>query len=503
MEALDGLLAGLGVILSPENLYYCLIGSVIGTLIGVLPGIGPLAALSLLMPVTFTLTPVASIAMLAAMFYGAMYGGSTTSILVNIPGEAASVVTCLDGYQMARQGRAGAALGMAAIGSFVAGSLSLVALTFFSPMLADVALRFGPPEYCALMVLGLVCTIMMIQGSALKGVIMIALGFAFGAVGLDTVNGMERLTFDLPELAGGIDLVAVVIGLYGISEILFNVEQLARNEIVQGGIRNLLPTRKDWAVSWKPIVRGSGLGFLLGVVPGGGPVTASFMSYALERRMARDPSRFGKGAIEGVAGPESANNSAVSSGMIPLLTLGLPGNAVTALLMGALIIQGVQPGPTMITQHADVFWGVIASMYVGNVILLILNLPMIGLWVQLLRVPYAILFPVILLLAVVGTYSTNKNFFDLWVMLGFGVFGYVLRKFRYEMSPFVLALVLAPLLEQSLRQSLVMSPDGFGIFLNRPLTAALLACSLLLVLVIVAGRMRKTLFKSTNQGDMS
>ena len=501
MEAFDGLLTGLGVILSPENLYYCVIGSIIGTLIGVLPGIGPLAALSLLMPVTFTLTPVASIAMLAAMFYGAMYGGSTTSILVNIPGEAASVVTCLDGYQMARKGRAGAALGMAAIGSFVAGTLSLVALTFFSPMLADVALRFGPPEYCALMVLGLICTILMIQGSAVKGIIMIALGFAFGAVGLDTVNGTERLTFGLPELAGGIDLVAVVIGLYGISEILFNVEQLAKNEIVQGRIRDLLPNRQDWAASWKPIIRGSGLGFLLGVVPGGRPVTASFMSYALERRIARDPSRFGKGAIEGVAGPESANNSAVSSGMIPLLTLGLPGNAVTALLMGALIIQGVQPGPTMISQHADVFWGVVASMYVGNVVLLILNLPMIGLWVQLLRVPYAILFPVILLLAVVGTYSTNKNFFDLWVMFGFGVFGYVLRKFRYEMSPFVLALVLAPLLEQSLRQSLVMSPEGAAIFINRPLTATLLMLSLLLVLIIVVGRVGKVFFKRANLGD--
>ncbi|WP_295857630.1 tripartite tricarboxylate transporter permease [uncultured Xylophilus sp.] len=502
MDALQGLMTGLGVMMTPAHLYYCLIGSIVGTLIGVLPGIGPLAALSLLMPVTFTLSPVASIAMLAAMFYGAMYGGSTTSVLVNIPGEAASVVTCLDGYQMAKQGRAGAALGMAAIGSFVAGTLSLVALTFFSPLLASVALRFGPPEYCALMLLGLVCTILMIEGSAVKGVVMIALGFVFSAVGMDAVNGTERLTFGSSDLSGGIELVAVVIGLFGISEILLNIEERAKNEVVASRIRDILPTLKDWAASWKPILRGSGLGFLLGVVPGGGPVTASFMSYAMERRLAKDPSRFGKGAIEGVAGPESANNAAVASGMIPLLTLGLPGNAVTALLMGALVIQGVQPGPTMITQHADVFWGVIASMYLGNVMLLVLNLPMIGLWVQLLRVPYAILFPVVLLLAVVGTYSTNKSFFDLWVMLGFGVLGYVLRKFRYEMSPLVLSLVLAPLLEQSLRQSLVMSADGFAIFASRPLTVGLLALSVLLVLAVVAGR---HVFRprSPLQGDMT
>ena len=491
MEALQGLLGGLSVIMTPANLYYCFIGSLVGTLIGVLPGIGPLAALSLLMPVTFTLSPVASIAMLAAMFYGAMYGGSTTSILVNIPGEAASVVTCLDGHQMARRGRAGAALGMAAIGSFIAGTLSLVALTFFSPLLAGVALRFGPPEYCALMLLGLVCTVLMIEGSAIKGVMMIALGFVFASIGLDSVNGTERLTFGSTDLAGGIELVAVVIGLFGVSEVLINIEQLARNEIVATRIRNILPTVEDWRMSWKPILRGSGLGFLLGVVPGGGPVTASFMSYALERRLASDPGRFGHGAIEGVAGPESANNSAVASGMIPLLTLGLPGNAVTALLMGALVIQGVQPGPSMMTEHADVFWGVIASMYVGNVMLLVLYLPLVGLWVQLLRVPYAILFPVILLLAVVGTYSTNKNFFDLWVMLAFGVVGYVLRKFRYEMSPLVLALVLAPLLEQSLRQSLVMSPDGFGIFVDRPLTVGLLALSALLVGAVAIGRLTR------------
>ena len=490
MDTLHALGGGLGAILTTGNLYYCLIGSIVGTLIGVLPGIGPLAAMSLLMPATFTLSPVASIAMLSSMFYGAMYGGSTTSILVNIPGEAASVVTCMDGHQMARQGRAGAALGMAAIGSFVAGTVSLVLLTLFSPALADMALRFGPPEYCALMLLGLVCTLLMIEGSAAKGMVMIALGFLFGAIGLDTVNGRERLTFGSVDLTAGMDLVAVIIGLFGISEILLNVEQRIANEVVGQRIRKLLPTVADWAASWKPMLRGTGLGFLLGVVPGGGPVTASFVSYAVERRVARDPSRFGRGAIEGVAGPESANNAAVASGMIPLLTLGLPGNAVTALLMGALVIQGVQPGPTMITQHADVFWGVVASMYVGNVFLLLLNLPLIGLWVQLLRVPYPVLFPAVLLLAVVGTYGANKNFFDLWVMLGFGVAGYVLRKFQYEMAPLVLALVLAPLLEQSLRQSLVMSGGGAGIFVSRPIAAGLFALSLAIAAAIVVRKFK-------------
>jgi putative tricarboxylic transport membrane protein len=485
MDALHGIISGLGVIMTPVNLYYCFIGSFVGTLIGVLPGIGPLAALALLMPITFALTPVASIAMLAAMFYGAMYGGSTTSILVNIPGEAASVVTCLDGHQMAKQGRAGVALGMAAIGSFIAGTLSLVVMTFFSPLLTSAALTFGPPENFALMVLGLVCTILMIQGSALKGIMMIGLGLFLATVGTDLVDGRERFTFGTVDLSAGFELVAVVIGLFGVSEILLNVESIIKNEIVTTRIRGLLPTWEDWKASWKAILRGSGLGFVLGIIPGGGPVTASFISYAVERRLADDPQRFGKGAIEGLAGPESANNAAVASGMVPLLSLGLPGNAVTALLMGALIIQGVQPGPMMMSQHPDVFWGVMASMYVGNVFLLILNLPLIGLWVQLLRVPYAVLFPIILLLALVGTYSANKNFFDLYVMISFGVIGYVLRKFDYEMGPLLLSFVLAPMLEQSLRQSMVMSSGGLAIFLARPITVTLLAISLVLIFLLL------------------
>jgi putative tricarboxylic transport membrane protein len=481
--------------LTPANLYYCFLGSLIGTMVGVLPGLGPLAALALLLPVTFTLSPIAGLAMLAAIFYGAMYGGSTTSILVNIPGEAASVITCLDGHQMALQGRAGAALGMAALGSFIAGTLSLIVLTFFAPALAAIAIRFGPPENFGLMALGLVCTLFMITGSKLKGLLMIALGFLLSSVGMDMVNGNERFTFGMTNLTAGVELLAVVIGLFGISEILLNVERIVQNTLVAERIKKLLPTWSDWKASFAPILRGSGLGFILGIVPGGGPITASFMSYAMERRIAREPERFGKGAIEGVAGPESANNAAVAGSMIPLLSLGIPSNPITALLLGALIIQGIQPGPLFITQRPDLFWGVVAAMYIGNVMLLVLNLPLIGLWVQMLRIPYRFLFPIIVLLAMVGTYSANKNVFDIWVMLGFGVLGWLLRKLEYDIAPFVLAFVLAPLLEQSLRQSMTMSVDGAMILFQRPVSAGLVAASLLLLVLMVIRQFK------TKRGD--
>ena len=484
MDAIGGLLTGFGVILTPENLYLCFLGSLIGTLVGVLPGVGPLAALALLLPITFTLTPVGGMVMLASIFYGAMYGGSTTSILLNIPGEAASVVTCLDGHQMAKQGRAGPALGIAAIGSFVAGTLGVIVMTFFAPAIAAVAIRFGPPENFAVMVLGVVCTLYMIAGSLVKGALMVALGFLTAAIGIDVVNGRERFTFGSVDLSAGIELLAVIIGLFGVTEVLNNVERVVKSTVVTDRIRGLWPTLADWRASWRPMLRGSGLGFFLGLVPGGGPVTASFMSYALEKRISAHPERFGNGAIEGVAGPESANNAAVAGSIIPVLSLGIPGNPVTALLLGALVIHGVQPGPLFITQRPDLFWGIVASMYVGNVFLLLLNLPLVGLWAQLLRIPYRVLFPVVLLLSVVGTYSANKNVFDLWIMLGFGLLGYVLHKLEYDLAPFVIALVLAPLLEQSLRQSLAMSPDGAMIFLQRPGTALMLtACAVLVALM--------------------
>jgi len=492
MDIVQGLLQGFSIILEPTNLLYCFLGCLIGTLIGVLPGVGPLAALSVLLPVTFVLPPVAAVAMLAGIFYGAMYGGSTTSILVNIPGEAASVVTCLDGHAMARQGRAGVALGIAAMSSFTAGTLSVVGLTLLSPLLTSVALKFGPPENFAVIALGFIATVFMVQGSPTKGLIVMSLGVLSACIGIDQVNGKERFTFGYVNLTNGFDLVPVVIGLFGLSEILMNMEHTARRRIITERIKGLLPTAKDWALAWKPILRGSFLGFGLGVLPGGSPVTASFVSYALERRVAKDPKRFGKGAIEGVAGPEAANNSAVAGGMIPLLSLGLPSNAVTALLLGALIIQNITPGPLLAAQRPDVFWGVIASMYLGNIMLLVLNLPLIGLWVQLLRVPYRILFPLILLLSVVGSYAANKNVFDLWVMLGFGAGGYVLRKLGYELAPFAFAMVLAPQLEQALRQSLIMSRNNPMIFLERPIAATLLLVAAMLIVALILGLRPRT-----------
>lgn len=485
MDALTGLMHGFAVVLQPQLLMFCLLGSVIGTLVGVLPGIGPLAALALLLPITFTLPPIAGMLMLAAIFYGAMYGGSTTSILLNLPGEAASVVTCRDGYQMALQGRAGPALGVAAFGSFIAGTLSVIALTFFAPILGSFAIRFGPPENFALMVLGLVCTLYMISGSVLKGLVMIALGVLLGTVGIDVVNGRERYTFGTINLTGGVEILALVIGLYGVSEILMNVERVISSTLVTEKVRNLFPTRADWKASAAPIARGSVLGFLLGLVPGGGPITAAFMSYAMEQRISKTPERFGRGAIEGVAGPESANNAAVGGSMVPVLSLGIPGTPVTALLLGALVIQGIQPGPLFIQQQPDLFWGIVASMYIGNVFLLILNLPMVGIWVQLLKVPYKYLFPVVLLLSVVGTYSANKNVFDLWVMLGFGVFGWLIRKLQYDFAPLIIAFILAPMMEQSLRQSLVMSSEGGWIFAQRPIVVAICVISAVLVGLIV------------------
>ncbi len=492
MDVLQGLLHGFAVVLEPSNLLYCFIGCLVGTLVGVLPGVGPLAALSVLLPVTFVLPPVGAVAMLAGIFYGAMYGGSTTSILVNIPGEAASVVTCLDGHAMAREGRAGAALGIAAIGSFLAGTLSVIGLTLFSPLLTSVALRFGPPENFAVILLGFVATVFMVQGSAAKAFIIMALGAFSACIGIDQVSGADRFTFGFINLTNGFDLVPVVIGLFGVSEILLNMERGAERQAIIDKVKGLLPTLGDWAASWKAILRGSFLGFGVGILPGGSPVTASFVSYALERRVARQPERFGKGAIEGVAGSESANNAAVAGGMIPLLSLGLPGNAVTALLLGALIIQNITPGPLLASQRPDVFWGVIASMYLGNVMLLVLNLPLIGLWVQLLRVPYRILFPLVLLLAVVGSYSANKNIFDLWIMLGFGVGGYLLRKLGYELAPFAFALVLTPQLEQAFRQSLIMAGGNPIIFAQRPIAAVLLLVACLLIVGLMLGLRPKT-----------
>jgi putative tricarboxylic transport membrane protein len=491
MDIISNMALGFGVVMNPANLFYCFLGCLVGTLVGVLPGIGPLAALSLLLPITFQIPSVSAIIMLCGIFYGAMYGGSTTSILVNIPGEAASVVTCLDGYQMARKGRAGAALGMAAFASFIAGTFSNVGLNLLSPVLADIALKFGPPEYFSMMTLGFVICLFMVGGPMSKALAMIALGIFVSTVGMDPVNGVERFTFGVLNLTKGLDLVAVIMGMFGLSEILLSMEQESSRDVFAQKIKGLFPTLKDWALSVWPIMRGSALGFFIGILPGGGPVTASFMSYAIERKISPTPEKFGTGAIEGVAGPEAANNAAVAGSLIPLLSLGIPVNAVTALLLGALIIHGVQPGPMLMTRNPEIFWGVIASMYVGNVMLLFLNLPLIGIWVQFLKIPYWILFPFIFLMCSIGAYTANSNVFDVWVMISFGLLGYCLRKFQYELAPFILALVLGPMFEQSLRQSLIISKQNPMIFLTRPISGSLLALAVASLVWVFWSRRKK------------
>jgi len=502
MDILNHILFGFGVALQPVNLLFCFIGVLIGTLVGVLPGLGPVAAISLLLPATFHAPPVASIIMLSGIYYGAMYGGSTTSILVNIPGEAASVVTCLDGYQMARRGRAGAALGISAFGSFIAGTLGVVGLAFMAPPLAAMALKFGPPEYFSLMVLGLTVLTFLAGGSMLKSLMMACFGVVVGNVGLDLITAQPRFTFGLDVLLDGVGLVPVVMGLFGISEVLLNVEEkLSEREIFKTEFKGLLPTLQDWKDSIWPILRGSGLGFFLGILPGGGAVISSFVSYGVEKKVSKHPEEFGKGAIAGVAGPESANNSATAGAFIPLLTLGLPSNAVMAILLGALMIYNMPPGPRLITAHPNLFWGVITSMYIGNVMLLILNLPLIGLWVKILKIPYPILFPLILLFCLIGAYSLNTNPVEIGLMLIFGVLGYLMKKFKYDGAPLVLAMVLGPLMDNSLRQSLLMSGGSGMIFFTRPICLVIfgtVAIILLLPLLPHISRIRKTVGKAEN-----
>jgi putative tricarboxylic transport membrane protein len=490
MNLLQSLALGFSVALQPINLLYCFIGVFVGTLIGVLPGIGPVAAISLLLPVTFNITPEAGIIMLAGIYYGSMYGGSTTAILLNIPGEAASVVTCLDGHQMARQGRAGPALGIAAIGSFIAGTFAILGLMLVAPALARFAVKFGPAEYFSLMVLGLSILTYLSHGSLIKALIMACFGLMLGLIGLDSITGVPRLTFDRMELVDGVGLVPIVMGLFGVAEILINLEQRITREVLVAKISGLMPSRQDWRESGWPLARGSLLGFLLGILPGGGAVISSFVSYGLEKRLSRTPEKFGKGAIAGVAGPEAANNAAAGGGFIPLMTLGIPPNVVLALLQGAFIVHGLQPGPLLMVQHPGIFWGIVASMYIGNIMLLILNLPMIGLWVQVLKVPYRILFPLILLFCLIGVYSLGNSIFDLYVMIGFGGLGYLMRKFGYEPAPLVLAFVLGPLMENNLRKSMILSGGDLAIFIERPISLTCLALALAILLSPLLPKLR-------------
>ncbi|HVP79813.1 MAG TPA: tripartite tricarboxylate transporter permease [Thermodesulfobacteriota bacterium] len=498
MNIFQNVLYGFQVALQPLNLIYCFFGVLIGTLVGVLPGLGPAAAIALLLPSTFKATPVSGVIMLAGIYYGAMYGGSTTSILVNIPGEAASVVTCIDGYQMALKGRAGPALGIAAFGSFIAGTIAVIALTLVGPLLAGIALRFGPPEFFALMIVGIMVLTFLSSGSMLKALMMAAVGLTLGGIGMDSISGKYRFTFNIQALLDGVGLVPVVMGLFGITEVIENLETEIKREILTAKIKNLFPNLRDWADSIWAIIRGTVLGFFLGIIPGGGAIVASFASYAIEKKVSKHPEEFGKGAIAGVAGPESANNAAAGSSFIPLLTLGIPSNAVMAIFLGALMIHGLQPGPLLMTRAPDLFWGTIVSMYIGNGMLLVLNLPLIPLWVMVLRVPYYLLYPLIILFCMIGAYSISNTTADVIIMLIFGIVGYLMRKFRYDAPPLVLALVLGGELESSLRQSLMLSRGDFSIFVTRPITLGFLIVAVLLLVVPIITQRKKL---STLEGE--
>jgi putative tricarboxylic transport membrane protein len=490
---MDGLFTGFATVLQPFNIVFCFAGVLIGTLIGVLPGLGPTATIAMLLPLTIGLDPVTAIIMIAGIYYGASYGGSTTAILVNIPGEAQSVVTCIDGYRMARQGRAGPALGIAAIGSFIAGTLGAVAIAFISMPLVNIAVRFGPPEYFALMLLGFVILLVLSKGSAIKSLIMIMAGLFLATIGQDVITGEPRFTLGIPQLTDGVGVVIVAMGIFGMGEVLTNLERLQQRSVEPVAVKHLLPTRHDWRASAGPIARGSVLGFLIGLLPGGGATLASFVSYALEKRISPTPERFGKGAIEGVAGPEAANNAGTAGSFIPLLTLGLPGNPVTAILLGALVMYGVAPGPLMIQSRPEIFWGVVASMYVGNAMLLLLNLPLIGIWVQLLRIPYRTLYASLILFMIVGAFSLSNSVFDVGLLLAFGMIGYGLRKLDFDTAPLILAYVLGGPMEFNLRQTLMLGRGSWEFLLDRPIALGILAVTLLAAVLPLFATMRRLL----------
>jgi putative tricarboxylic transport membrane protein len=486
MDFFASMANGFLIALSPVNLLYAFVGAVLGTAIGVLPGLGPATTIALLLPVSYTMNPTSAIILLAGVYYGAMYGGSTTSILLNIPGEAASVVTCLDGYMMARKGKAGPALGISAMGSFIAGTAGILLMSLVAPWIASFALKFGPAEYASLLLCGLLMAVYLSEGSVLKGLLMMFVGLLLGMVGIDPVHGEERFTFGILRLTDGINFIVVAMGLFAVSELLVNLETPAgAADIFKTSLKGILPSREDWRRSWAPILRGTLIGFFVGVLPGGGAIISSFMAYAVEKKVSPHPEEFGKGAIEGVASPESANNAASTSSFIPLLTLGIPGNNAIAMLFVALMIHGIQPGPLLLSEHPDLFWGVIASMYVGNVMLLGLNLPLIGLWVKLLKVPYHYLAVLIIVIVMIGAYSLKNSAFDVGMIVIFGVIGYFARKNGFPFAPCVLAMILGRKLEQSVQQALKMSGADIGIFIKKPISATILAIALLVILIPV------------------
>ena len=493
METFSGLLEGFSVALSGTNLLYGLIGCILGTAVGILPGLGPAATISLLLPAMYGMgSPATALIFLAGIFYGAMYGGSTTSILLKLPGEAASVVSCIDGYEMAKRGRAGAALAIAAIGSFIAGTVGVMGLTFFGPPIAQFAIKFSSPEYFALILLGLMLAVFLTGSSPLRGCIMLFCGILLAQVGIDPMTGIYRFTYGSIDLMNGFDFVTIAMGMFGLSEILLTLEEKIESDLVTTSVGKLWFSAKEWAQAKWAIVRGSLIGFFAGVIPGGGAVISSLVSYSVERKLSKNPEEFGHGAVAGLAGPESANNAASSASFIPLLTLGIPCNASIAMIYAALLIQGITPGPLLLEQHPDVFWGVVASMYVGNVILVILNLPLVNIWVKLLKVPFSILGPMIVIVTAVGSFSLENSMFNVHCFIAFGIIGYILRKLDFDPGPLLMAFILTPLLENSLRQSLMLSNGSFSIFVTRPISGTILAVFFIVLAANIVSALRKS-----------
>ena len=491
MELFSDLLLGLQTSLQPINIFYCFIGALLGTFIGVLPGIGPSATIAMLLPITFSLSPDSALIMLAGIYYGAQYGGSTTAILINLPGESAAAVTAIDGYQMARQGRGGPALAMAALGSFFAGTVATFVIALFAPPLTEMALKFGPAEYFSLIVLGLISSVALAHGSILKALAMVGVGLLLGSIGTDIYTGSMRFTLGLPELADGVNFVSIAVGVFGVSEILRNLEDERTREMVIQKITSLMPSRQDIRDSVGPVLRGTAVGSFLGILPGGGATLSSFASYTIERKISKTPHKFGKGAIQGVAGPEAANNAGAQTSFIPMLSLGIPSNAVMALMVGAMILQGIVPGPNVATQRPELFWGLITSMWVGNLMLVLLNLPLVGLWVRLLRIPYYMLFPAIITFSAIGIYSVNSNALDLYSISIFGILGYLLIKLGCEPAPLLLGFILGPMFEEQLRRAMILSHGDPSVFVTRPISGVLLLLAVVVLGLIVMPAIKK------------
>jgi TctA family transporter len=501
VELLQHLGIGLATACTWSNLLYCLVGAFLGTLIGVLPGLGPTATIAMLLPITFTAPPDSALIMLAGIYYGSQYGGSTTAILVNLPGEASSVVTAIDGYEMARRGQAGKALAAAAIGSFFAGTVATLLLACFAPPLAEVALKFGAAEYFSLMVLGLVASVVLARGSLLHAIGMVVLGLLFGLVGTDVTSGAARYTFDLPQLADGISFVVVAMGMFGLGEIVRNLEEEGTRTRIAGKITGLWPGKEDWKRMIAPILRGTAIGSAMGILPGSGSIMGAFAAYSFEKKVSKNSAEFGKGAIEGVAAPEAANNAGAQTSFIPMLTLGIPSNPVMALMMGAMIIQGIVPGPSVMTDQPRLFWGVIVSMWFGNLFLLVLNLPLIGIWVRLVTVPYHLLYPAILVFCAIGVFSLNNSSFDIHLMALFGLLGYVFAKLGCEPAPLLLGYILGPLIEEYLRRALLLSRGDATVFFRRPISATMLALAVAAMAAVLAPAVRKTRQAAFKDGD--